>query len=359
VPHTAHVKAHATAQQRQAPPSSFQNEKAGAAISSLSTRLFMGAPFAKAVMAQRSQAAHYAYLRHSWNRIDFVAVLSFWAMFFLAFFHEEMTASHHIYIFRALSVLRAARLLTITSGTSTILQSLKTASPLLVNVAFFTLFSMLLFSIIGVQAFKGSYRRSCVWIGDLNPDVEGSAGTNYTFSQICGGFFNSEGQSMGRVNPSGFPLSGTAKGYICPYGQICVESDSNPENNTSSFDNIFDSLLQVVVVISSNNWSQTMYDMIDADYFASCLYFIIGLIIMNFWMANLFVAVITNTFATITAETKHSAFAAKKIEPMQCGRGSAWPTHTRKSGDTPTSSGSQWSWPTWVCRRARQATSRM
>lgn len=52
--------------------------------------------------------------------------------------------------------------------------------------------------------------------------------------------------------------------------------------------------------------------MIDADYYASCLFFIIGLIIMNFWMANLFVAVITNTFAAITAETKQSAFAAQK-----------------------------------------------
>lgn len=65
---------------------------------------------------------------------------------------------------------------------------------------------------------------------------------------------------------------------------------------------------------SANNWSNTMYDMIDADYFVSCLYFIFGLIIMNFWMANLFVAVITNTFASISAATKQSAFAAKSIE---------------------------------------------
>ena len=302
-------------------------------VSSISSRLLEKTPFAKAIVAQRAHAAHYAYLRHSWNRIDLVAVLSFWVMFFLALTREEMTSSHHIYVFRALSVLRASRLLTVTSGTSTILQSLKTAGPLLVNVAFFTAFSMLLFSVIGIQAFKGSYRRSCVWVGDLHPDVPGSAGTNYTLSQICGGHYNSSGVALGRVRTDGFSLSTTAKGYICPTGQICVEGDQNPEGGNSSFDNIFESLLQVIIVIScecaedrpldvplltldapANGWSGTMYDMIDADYFSSCLYFIIGLIVMNFWMANLFVAVITNTFASITAETKQSAFAARNID---------------------------------------------
>lgn len=52
--------------------------------------------------------------------------------------------------------------------------------------------------------------------------------------------------------------------------------------------------------------------MIDAEPFSSSLYFIVGLLILNFWMANLFVAVVTNTFASLTASTRHSAFAAQK-----------------------------------------------
>jgi hypothetical protein len=57
------------------------------------------------------------YLRQSWTRIDFVAIVSFWVTFFLAVFGEER-GKYHIGIFRALSVLRTARLLTITSGTT-------------------------------------------------------------------------------------------------------------------------------------------------------------------------------------------------------------------------------------------------
>jgi hypothetical protein len=269
-------------------------------------------PFAQAILAQRSQTAHYAYLRHSWNRIDFLAVVSFWAAFVLCVARQEQTSDHHIYIFRALSVLRAARLLTITSGTTIILESLKSAAPLLVNVTYFTAFAMLLFSIIGIQSFRGSYRRQCVWLGDAVAGPAASPGTNYTLTQICGGYFDpSQGRRLGFTDTAGNLLRGEPKGYICPAGLVCVQGE-NPEGGTLSFDNIFAALMQVVVVISSNNWSQTLYDMVDAEPFASCLYFIIGLLVLNFWMANLFVAVVTNTFASLTASTRHSAFAAQK-----------------------------------------------
>ena len=135
------------------------------------------------------------YLRTSWHRIDILAIISFWIMFGLSISGHESTADRHIFIFRALSILRAGRLLLISSGTAvsesdllcsryivlsltslcscfrskpqTILHSLKRAGPLLVNVSFFVLFAMILFSIIGVQSFQGSFRRSCYLIGSF------------------------------------------------------------------------------------------------------------------------------------------------------------------------------------------------
>jgi voltage-dependent calcium channel len=57
------------------------------------------------------------YLRHSWCRIDFIAIVSFWISFGLAMGGIERGAKH-VGVFRALSVLRTARLLSITSGTT-------------------------------------------------------------------------------------------------------------------------------------------------------------------------------------------------------------------------------------------------
>ena len=50
--------------------------------------------------------------------------------------------------------------------------------------------------------------------------------------------------------------------------------------------------------------------MIDAEFFVSCIFFIICIIVLNFWLINIFVAVITNTFHAIRAQTQKSAFGA-------------------------------------------------
>jgi hypothetical protein len=76
-------------------------------------------PFQLAVARQRILAEQSStYLRHSWNRTDFVAVCAFWVMFGLAVSGMETRPHAHIYLFRALSVLRTARLLAVTKGTS-------------------------------------------------------------------------------------------------------------------------------------------------------------------------------------------------------------------------------------------------
>lgn len=53
-----------------------------------------------------------------------------------------------------------------------------------------------------------------------------------------------------------------------------------------------------------------MYSIIDAEFFVSALFFIVSIIILNFWLINLFIAVITNSFSAIRAQTQRSAFGA-------------------------------------------------
>lgn len=87
-------------------------------------------PFMQTVNSQRqSHASHRrAYLRNSWNRLDLLAVASFWISFALAM--SGIEGRKHIYVFRALSTLRAARLLTVTVGTSVKTDSSKSEASL-------------------------------------------------------------------------------------------------------------------------------------------------------------------------------------------------------------------------------------
>ncbi|KAJ7487241.1 Ion transport protein-domain-containing protein [Mycena galericulata] len=262
-------------------------------------------PFRLSIAASSTLTrANAPYLRHSWLRIDALAIISFFAAFGLALASREAgaTPATHIRVFRAIAALRTARLLTITSGTTSILHSLKTARPLLASVAYFVVFAMGLFSIIGVQTFKGSLMRSCILLPTQEED-------EVPLGQMCGGYVNATtGNATGYIAVDG--TRGDQKGYICPIGQICREQGPNPYGNIESFDTIYYSALQVVIVASANGWSPLMYSTIDAEYFFASIFFIICIVVLNFWLINLFVAVITNTFGAIRAQTKRSAFGA-------------------------------------------------
>jgi len=206
-----------------------------------------------------------------------------------------------------LSCLRIIRLLNLTSGTSVILRSLKKAAPILVNVAFLIGFFWLLFSIVGVQSFKSSFRRTCVWQGPTEQE-------NYTNSnQFCGGHTLPNGTRQGYLSSAGQVLGPShGKGFLCPKGSLCIESD-NPFNNTKSFDNIAQSVELVFVIMSSNTWSDLLYTMADTDYLISSLFFIVGIVILSLWLISLLIAVITSSFQIIREESKTSAFTGEHI----------------------------------------------
>ncbi|KAH9908692.1 Ion transport protein-domain-containing protein [Xylariomycetidae sp. FL2044] len=259
---------------------------------------------------QRMQLARRAFLRHGFNRLDFVAVASFWIAFALSITGVE--AQYHLYIFRMLSCLRIVRLLALTNGTAIILQSLKKAAPMLVRVSFLIGFFWLLFAIIGVQSFKSSLSRQCVWIDPLQPNNFEAAFVNEMV--FCGGYLDNntaEQQPWLRSDPPGtfsnLQPQGDPKGFICPRGSICLELQS-PYNQTLNFDNIYHSLELVFVIMSANTWSDLMYYTMNSDYITTALFFGAGIMFMMLWLTNLLIAVITSSFQVIREESRASAF---------------------------------------------------
>lgn len=235
------------------------------------------------------------YLRHSWHRIDLLAIICFWIMFGLALSGFETDENRHIFIFRALSVLRTARLLLLTSGTATILQSLKRSGPLMARVGFFLGFAALLFGIIGVQSFSGSFRRACFMQDPHNV-------TNIiSLEKSCGGYVDPVTlDHIGWLKPDG-DHSYKPKGYVCPLGQVCRSTDDN-EINLGTFDNIFQSLLQVTIIASSNSYNDIMYQLMDSENFASGIFVVVALVVLNLWLVSMIVAVVVGTFQAIRAE---------------------------------------------------------
>jgi hypothetical protein len=265
-------------------------------------------------LSKRARLAHRAYLRHSFNRLDFLAVCSYWISFIMQLFYVE--ADRHMAIFRMLSCLRIMRLLWLTNGTTVILRSLKKAAPLLLRVGFLIGFFWLLFAIIGVQSFKSSLARQCTW---LDPNDSTNNFTQYLV--FCGGQLDAVTYNPTPwmfVNSSGLLEFGatTSKGYLCPVQSICLQQ-TNPYNGSVSFDNIFNSLELVFVVMTSNTFTDIMYYTTNTDYLAAALFFVFGTTILFFWMVNLLIAVITSSFQVIREESKTSAFTGENEEVMR------------------------------------------
>lgn len=113
--------------------------------------------------------------------------------------------------------------------------------------------------------------------------------------------------------------TGDGKGFLCPRGSLCLQQD-NPYNGTVNFDNIFNSLELVFVIMSANTFSDLMYYTMGSDYAQAALFFVAGIMIMMLWLTNLLIAVITSSFQVIREEQKSSAFTGDQQPAMHVRR---------------------------------------
>ncbi|KAK9235427.1 Ion transport protein-domain-containing protein [Lipomyces kononenkoae] len=253
-----------------------------------------------------TRIARLAYLRSTWNRIDFSCVVFYWIYLIIATSSSE-NKSTAVNVFRALSALRILKWMKLTNGTATVLDSIKVATPALANVSIFISVFCTLFALVGIQAFSGSFRRQCVWVDPYQQEA------NYTNNlQFCGGYLDPVDKShLPWVRANGEPGTTAPKGFICPVYSICVELDENVYSNTVSFDNILQSLELVFVVLGTNGFSDLMNYTAESDHLAASLFFVAGIIILGWWMFSLFIAVISTSFA-VTREMKDKERSLKE-----------------------------------------------
>lgn len=246
---------------------------------------------------------HRAYLRSSWSRIDFISIVCFWISLPLSI--NRYDAKHQIFVFRALSCIRILRLCNLSTGTSTVLNACRMALPQLVDVSIIVCCFWLMFGIIGVQLFKSSLTRHCEW---ENPDD--STDTYINDSQYCGSYLDLAGVVQAYILRDGTSSSVT-KGFTCPRNSKCVSGD-NPYGGYVNFDNIFQSLELVFVVISANTFTDLMYDTMDSDTIAACLFYIASIFVLTVWLLNVFISILVASYIMIREKLPAEPLPRKK-----------------------------------------------
>lgn len=236
---------------------------------------------------------HRAFLKSNWQRLDLISVLCFWISLPLSLHHWD--AKNHFMLFRALSCLRILRLCNLTTGTNIMLRACESSIPQLIDVSIFIICFWFIIAIIGVQSFKSSLSRHCVW---TNPD---DSSDTYTNSDLyCGSYIGLDGITYPYLDRHG-ENTGYVKGYTCPMYSVC-QSGENPYGGTVNFDNILQSMQMVFVLISVNTFSDIMYDVTDTDNLGAAMFFVIGIFILTVWLMNIFTAVIVSSFKIVQRE---------------------------------------------------------
>lgn len=193
-----------------------------------------------------------AYLRDWWNILDITIVVTSWL-------EKGNNGGVKLTALRAMRVLRALKSVNSIKGLKILITALmRSFKPLMSSFAVFFFF-IFLFAIGGLQMWMGILRRSCMneQTGEMIED------------SVCGS-------------------------EVCGVGQICVEGLDNPNFGSTSFDNIFSSLLIVFQCITLEGWTHIMFKIERAFSFAAVIFFIPLVFIGAFFLLNLVLAVLKN-----------------------------------------------------------------
>ncbi|KAI8359294.1 Ion transport protein-domain-containing protein [Mortierella sp. GBAus27b] len=225
------------------------------------------------------------FLRCPFNRMDTIAIVCFWIDLVLM-----VSGVRGVYIFKSLAVLRTLRLLNITFGTRDFLSNLESSVLLLLKISLSIAFFFAIFSLIGLQAFKGSYTRRCVLTADNSVVLE---------DQFCSGSYKELGsmETVPYITLDGELSLTSPNGYICPHNYQCKDTGEY-HGSDFSFDNILGSMVQVYMLMTGQTWTDIMYKIMNSVDNLASIYFVVVILVMNFWILNLFVAVIIDAELT-------------------------------------------------------------
>lgn len=225
-----------------------------------------------------------SYLRDPYNWIDFIVVITSCFPFI-----PYLPSTSGI---RALRMLRPLRSINSIPRVRTLVIALLRSLPNLINVVVFLLFMVILFSIIGVMLFMNSLEFRCR--DTLEPEFEGAAwpvtsGANY----LCGW----------KECPENSAICASAMDYGAAKDDLNIEEF---DYGLSRFDNILWSLLVMLQIFSAEGWSHILYiywDKVNPP--VSSIYFVVVLFFGCFFLLNLILAVISDSFERAQLSVLH------------------------------------------------------
>lgn len=217
-----------------------------------------------------------AYIKDNWNRMDFAIVMSAWLS---VIFSQGID----LRALRTIRVLRPLRSISNVKGLRQLFMALIYSLKMLLSSVVVIIFFFLIFAIAGLQLYMGILRNRCMDI---------STGQLLGEQEICGA-------------------------RQCNTGSICVSGLDNPNFGVTNFDDILFSFLAVFQCVTLEGWTSIMISLQKALSPFVVVYFVPLVFIGAFFLLNLTLAVIKNSFTKVMDSFRESAAEEEDIQLAQ------------------------------------------
>merc|ERR1719204_2107395 len=203
-----------------------------------------------------------AYLRNSWNILDFTIVMIGMISEVLAILQIE---GFDVKALRPFRVLRPLRLISGVPSLQIVMNAILMAIIPLINIALLVLFVIIIYSIIGLELFMGAFHKTC--------------------------FNNVTGEMMEEPNPCGGI-------FHCEEGYECKEYWEGPQWGITCFDNFGQAMLTVFQCITLEGWTDMLYWIHDSQGNTwQFIYFVSMVVLGAFFVMNLILGVLSGEFS--------------------------------------------------------------
>ncbi|KAJ9445826.1 Sodium channel protein 60E [Diplonema papillatum] len=228
------------------------------------------------IAAQGFLTTRLAYLKDSWNCLDFVIVLAGICSLVVDMFTPSSGAA--VSCLRSFRLFKPLRAVTKVREVQIIVNSLLQSLPQLIDVLLLYSLFLLIMGIVSVQIWKGQLSQSCV------PDPALTAAAQASLRAL------SDDHTVCVASNDAF-----SGGHLCPWGYVCADGE-NPQDGKVSFDNIYSSLLTLFTVVTMEGWTDIMYLTFDASGRLCFFYYLVVIAFGSFFIVNLSLVIINNAF---------------------------------------------------------------
>ena len=199
----------------------------------------------------------YNYFQDRWNAFDgFIVVTS---LIEILMSYGGVDADVDVSVLRTFRLLRVLKLARSLSGLRQIIETVLCSLSQIMNLFMILFLVMFIFALLGMEMFRGTY---------------------------------TEDKGFGPTQPS-------LGGVLAPPGKMVPEPYVH-------FDNFYFSIVTIFVVISGENWNDVYFTAYQAIGWPATIYFLLLVIIGNYTMLNLFIAILLGNFEAGVSEPEGS-----------------------------------------------------